>query len=158
NYRSDTGAVLATVSDGYQVIQNHEAFSILDRAIGEAGAWWETGGCLKAGRRVFLCARLPQSYRAGKDDDVRPYVLTATSHDGRLALLVGCTTTRVVCENTLNLALSESWDFYRVYHTKGAAIRLEDVRQSLGLVTDRFATFQDELNALAGRYLTGMEI
>jgi phage/plasmid-like protein (TIGR03299 family) len=107
--RTDTGAVLGVVSGLYRIFQNREAFDFMDELVGEKLALYETAGALRGGRRVWMLARIPKELRVGNTDDtILPYVLLASSHDGSLALRVIPTTVRVVCQNTLNLALSRA--------------------------------------------------
>ncbi|MBA4188257.1 MAG: hypothetical protein C0467_09655, partial [Planctomycetaceae bacterium] len=105
NVRSDTGAVLGVVSNGYRVFQNKSAFDFFDAMVQEKLAIFETAGSLKGGRQVWMLARLPKTLRAAGEDEIRPYVLLTNSHDGCRALRMIPTTIRVVCANTLNLAL-----------------------------------------------------
>src|SRR5262249_30005108 len=104
--RTDTRAVLGVVSDQYRVLQNVAAFAFMDEAISEGAAMWETAGALNDGRRVWMLARIPKSVKAMQGDEIKPYALLCSSHDGSLAVHIKPTTVRVVCNNTLTLALS----------------------------------------------------
>jgi hypothetical protein len=90
------------------VFQNHEAFDFMDGLVGDKLAMYETAGSLHGGKRVWMMASIPKEYRAGPDDLIKPYVLLTNTHDGSQALRMIPTTVRVVCQNTLNLALRES--------------------------------------------------
>ncbi|MBA4190801.1 MAG: alpha/beta hydrolase, partial [Planctomycetaceae bacterium] len=105
NIRSDTKAILGVVSTGYRVFQNRAAFEFFDAIVQEKLAVYETAGSLRGGRQVWILARLPKTLRAAGEDEIRPYVLLTNSHDGSKALRMIPTTIRVVCANTLNLAL-----------------------------------------------------
>lgn len=73
--RSDTGAVLSVMSDGYRPFQNCEAFKFMDDIVGEGLAIWDSVGALKGGRKVFMLCKLPREIRITANDVVKPYVL-----------------------------------------------------------------------------------
>jgi phage/plasmid-like protein (TIGR03299 family) len=154
--RTDTGAVLGVVSGQYRVFQNREAFSFLDELVGEKLARYETAGALRDGRRVWMLAKLPQELRVGNTDDViEPYLLLANSHDGSLALRIIPTTVRVVCANTLNLALGKAGSTgVTIRHLDSLEDRVQEAREHLGVFVDRIERFQDEVDALATTTLT----
>jgi phage/plasmid-like protein (TIGR03299 family) len=154
--RTDTGAVLGVVSGQYRLYQNAEAFSFLDELVGSQLARYETAGALRGGRRVWMLAKLPQELRVGRTEDViEPYLLLANSHDGSLALRVIPTTVRVVCQNTLNLALSRAGSTGVVIrHLESLEDRVHEAREHLGLFVDRIERFAEEVNTLASVSLT----
>jgi phage/plasmid-like protein (TIGR03299 family) len=154
--RTDTGAVLGVVSGQYRVFQNREAFDFMDELVGEKLARYETAGALRGGRRVWMLARIPQELRVGNTDDtILPYVLLANSHDGSLALRVVPTSVRVVCQNTLNLALGRAGSTgLAIRHLDSLEDRVHEARESLGLFLDRIERFQEEVDALAATPLT----
>ncbi len=102
--RTDTRAVLGICSSDYSPLQNREAFSFFDSAIGE-GVRYETAGVLGKGERIWLMARLPGEFRVAGDDTFLPYLLLSNSHDGSETVRAKCTAVRVVCQNTLSAAL-----------------------------------------------------
>lgn len=159
NVRTDTGAVLGVVSNGYRVFQNHEAFDFMDELVGEKLAMYETSGSLKGGRKVWMLARIPKEYRVGKDDLINPYLLLTNSHDGSMALRMIPTTVRVVCQNTLNLALRRAGsEGVVIYHHENLQARVKEAREKLGLLCQRFDQFGEEIQALAQRQLSAEEL
>ena len=149
NVRSDTHAVLGVVSERYRVFQNHQAFDFMDGLIGEQLAMYETAGSLQGGRRVWMLARIPGEFRAGADDVIDPYVLLVNTHDGTGALRLLPTTVRVVCQNTLNLALrGRAAVGESIPHYESLRARVAAARQTLGIVTRRMEMFGEELQAL----------
>ena len=104
NVRSTDDAVLGVVSDRYRIVQNEEAFQFTDDLLGE-GVTYETAGSLQGGKKVWMLARLPRKYLIA-GDQVVPYLVIFNSHDGSSGVKVAMTPIRVVCQNTLNLALS----------------------------------------------------
>ena len=105
NVRSSDGAVLGVVSDRYQIVQNAEAFSFTDELIG-GDVRYETAGSLQNGKKIWLLARMPAQKIVG--DDVEPYLCFSNTHDGSGSIRVCMTPIRVVCNNTLNLALNSA--------------------------------------------------
>jgi phage/plasmid-like protein (TIGR03299 family) len=158
NVRTDTNAVLGVVGLRYRVFQNAEAFDFMDALVGEKLAMYETAGSLHGGRRVWMMARIPQEYRAGRDDLIKPYVLLTNTHDGSQSLRMFPTTVRVVCANTLNLALDEAGgEGLTVSHHPRLDSRIAEARTKLGIIAVRFAKFGEELHALAARQMSVSE-
>jgi phage/plasmid-like protein (TIGR03299 family) len=159
NVRTDTNAVLGVVSGDYRVFQNREAFDFMDAIVGEGLARYETAGALKEGRRVWMLARMPQDVRVTGDDVVHPYILLTNSHDGSMALRMLATTVRVVCANTLNLALGRArhGEGLCIRHSESLEGRVREARAKLGLLTERVGQFADEARQLAACPLSDQE-
>lgn len=122
---------LGVVNETYQPIQNVAAFDLVDRIVGGLGAEYETAGSLFNGKQVFLLAKCPKNLQIG-DDVIRPYLLCSTAHDGSKALELKLVLERVVCHNTLSVALAEGGTIsVRVKHTAGAIDGDGRVRQSV---------------------------
>lgn len=135
NLRDLDNQVLGVVTDRYKVVQNEEAFAFTDELLGE-GVRYETAGSLQNGRRTWILAKLPQRYIIS-GDEITPYLVFMNSHDGTGAIKAAMTPIRVVCQNTLNLALStakRSWSTNHVGDIKG---KMEDARYTL-LYADRY--------------------
>jgi phage/plasmid-like protein (TIGR03299 family) len=155
NVRTDTRAVLGVVGRRYRVFQNREAFDFMDALVGDRLAMYETAGSLHGGRRVWMMARIPKEYRAGPDDLIRPYVLLTNTHDGTQALRMIPTTVRVVCQNTLNLALREGGvEGLSVSHHPRLESRIAEARAKLGIIAARFDRFDEELHAMLAKDLS----
>jgi phage/plasmid-like protein (TIGR03299 family) len=158
NVRTDTKAVLGVVGRRYRVFQNHEAFDFMDGLVGDKLAMYETAGSLHGGKRVWMMASIPKEYRAGPDDLIKPYVLLTNTHDGSQALRMIPTTVRVVCQNTLNLALRESGvEGLTISHHPRLESRIAEARAKLGIIAARFDKFDDELHAMLAKNLTVTE-
>lgn len=106
NIRDTDRKALGVVTDRYKVIQNQEAFAFTDELLGE-GVRYETAGSLQGGRRVWLLAHMPHEYIIS-GERISPYLIFSNTHDGSGAIKVALTPIRVVCQNTLNLALSNA--------------------------------------------------
>lgn len=110
----------------------------MDAIVGERLAMFETAGSLKDGKRAWMLARIPKGIRAAGDDVVEPYVLLTNSHDGSMALRMFPTTIRVVCQNTLNLALRQAGESgLTIYHRESLQQRVEEAKVLLGLISER---------------------
>jgi phage/plasmid-like protein (TIGR03299 family) len=158
NVRTDTRAVIGVVGKRYRVFQNREAFDFMDALVGDKLAMYETAGSLHGGRRVWMLAAIPKEYRAGADDLIKPYVLLTNTHDGSQALRMIPTTVRVVCQNTLNLAMREAgMDGLTVSHHPRLESRIAEARAKLGIIAARFDKFDEELHAMLAKDLTVTE-
>lgn len=158
--RSDTRSVLGVVGNWYKPFQNSEAFAFMDTIVGEKLAMFETAGALKGGRRVWMMARLPREVRAAGDDVIHPYVLLTNSHDGSSGLRIIPTSVRVVCQNTLNLALrsASNAEGLTIVHTASLEARVADARRKLGIISQRFDRFDGEVQQLVRRRMTTAEL
>ena len=131
NVRSTDNAVLGVVSDRYRIVQNEEAFQFTDDLLGE-GVTYETAGSLQGGKKVWMLARLPRKYLIA-GDQVAPYLVIFNSHDGSSGVKVAMTPIRVVCQNTLNLALNTAKRSWTARHTENVLLRVQDARETLQL-------------------------
>ena len=135
NVRDRDSQVLGVVSDRYKVVQNEDAFAFTDELLGE-GVTYETAGSLQNGRRTWILAKLPQRYII-RGDEIDPYLVFMNSHDGTGAIKAAMTPVRVVCQNTLNLALSTARRSWSTIHTGDIHGKLQDARNTL-LYADRY--------------------
>ena len=129
NLRETDNRVLGVVTDRYRTIQNHDAFAFTDSLLGE-GVTYETAGSLQNGRRVWVLAKLPQRYIIS-GDEITPYLVFMNAHDGTGAIKAAMTPIRVVCMNTLNLALSTAKRSWSTNHVGDIRGKLEDARYTL---------------------------
>lgn len=129
NVRNTDGKVLGVVTDKYRVVQNEEAFAFTDTLLGK-GVTYETAGSLQEGKKVWMLAKLPQRYIIS-GDEITPYLVFSNSHDGSGAIKVAMTPVRVVCNNTLNLALDTARRCWSTNHTGNLAGKMQDARQTL---------------------------
>ena len=129
NVRTSDDSVLGVVSDRYQIVQNEEAFRFTDDLLQE-GVTYETAGSLQGGKKVWMLARLPEKYIIA-GDEVTPYLVVFNSHDGSSGVKVAMTPVRVVCQNTLNLALGTAKRIWTTKHTENVLLRVQDARETL---------------------------
>lgn len=133
NVRSDTNEALGIVKDRYKVVQNIEAFDFVDGIVGneEVPCHYETAGSLFNGRRIFLLVRLPNKVILG--DDIENYLFFTTSHDGSGSLTAGISNVRVVCNNTLQMAIREADRMWKCRHTLNIDDKKKEAQMALGL-------------------------
>ena len=137
NVRDTDRKVLGVVTDRYKVIQNEEAFAFTDTLLGE-GVRYETAGSLQEGRRVWMLARLPREFIIG-GERVSPYMVFFNTHDGSGAVKTALTPIRVVCNNTLNLALRTAKRSWSMIHTGDISGKIEEAKNTL-LLADEYMT------------------
>lgn len=137
NIRSTDDSALGIVSDKYKVVQNEDAFQFTDDLLG-AGVTYETAGALQGGRKVWMLARMPHRYIIAGDEIV-PYLVVMNSHDGSSGIKVAMTPIRVVCQNTLNLALNSAKRVWTTKHTENVMSRVHEAQETLGLA-ERYMT------------------
>jgi phage/plasmid-like protein (TIGR03299 family) len=151
--RTDTGAALGAVGLRYQPLQNREAFAWMDEVVGEQLAIWHTCGSLRGGKDVWMLAKLPGNIEVCDRDVLDKYVLITNNHAGTGAVRLFPTSVRVVCANTLRLAISEVDSNksdaglplgLKLFHTAGSlGKRVQKARELLGVIGkshDEFAT------------------
>lgn len=131
--RMDTGAVLGVVGEDFRPFANADAFAFFEPLVSEGLITLETAGSLRDGRRVWIMAKVREADTAEvvMGDPVDPYVLMCHGHDGSLALRVGFNPVRVVCSNTLGMALDEGEGLFTLRHTAGLSAGLASIRTAL---------------------------
>jgi phage/plasmid-like protein (TIGR03299 family) len=153
--RMDTLEVLGVVGSRYTPIQNKDAFVAFDTLVGEGEAIYHTAGVLGKGERIWLLAKLPDHIRVNGNDIVEKYLLLTNAHDGSCSVRVKLTPIRVVCENTLTLALSGSEQEVRICHIAHAEERLKKAHEILGLTNKLYAELEQILNQMGAKRMTG---
>lgn len=128
NVRSSDGKALGLVSGRYKIVQNAEAFKFTDNLIG-GGVKYETAGSLFGGSKVWLLAKMPEMKVAG--DAVAPYLCFTNTHDGSGAVRACMTPIRVVCNNTLNIALKDATRSWSTRHIGNIQERIEEAQATL---------------------------
>ncbi|MDE7246667.1 MAG: DUF945 domain-containing protein [Lachnospiraceae bacterium] len=131
NTRSTDNTALGIVSDRYKVVQNKDAFQFTDDLLGE-GVTYETASALQGGRKAWMLARMPHRYIIA-GDEIAPYLVVMNSHDGSSGIKVAMTPIRVVCQNTLNLALSSAKRVWTTKHTENVMGRIHEAQETLML-------------------------
>lgn len=146
NIRSTDDKVLGVVGGRYKPVQNADAFAFTDELIGGGDVVYETAGSLSTGRRVWMLAKMPDTRIL--DDVVEPYLCLTNSHDGFGSLKVCMTPIRVVCQNTLNLALQKASRTWNVRHTGNIEGKMKEAEHTLGLASKYMEALAEEAEAL----------
>lgn len=148
--REDNGAPFGIVSEQYRPIQNADAFGFFDPIVAEGLAQYETAGALGGGERVWVMAAMPGGFKIpGTQDMHKPYALLTTTHDGTGACRILFNVTRVVCQNTLNIATGESKAAWSIRHTGDTARALDDARHAMNEAAGLFKIYEQRAAALA---------
>ncbi|MBB3801105.1 phage/plasmid-like protein (TIGR03299 family) [Xanthomonas arboricola] len=145
-YRSDTQAPLAVVSRRFQVVQPGEILEFYRDLTALHGFELETAGVLRGGRKFWALARTGQSTALKKRDRVDGYLLLATACDGTLATTAQFTSVRVVCNNTLQIAVGQSAGAIKVPHR--SQFQPDAIKRQLGIVVSGWEDFVDRMKAL----------
>jgi phage/plasmid-like protein (TIGR03299 family) len=147
-------AALGVVGNRYTPIDNSEAFDFLNVLADESGAVFETAGSLGNGQRVFMTMKFPDSMTLGGVDVVDNYIMAVNSHDGSSAFVVAVTPIRAVCTNTVRLALAQAKSKISLKHTSGATAKVQQARETLGIVWKYQEAFQLEVESLLSQKFT----
>jgi|WetSurMetagenome_2_1015567.scaffolds.fasta_scaffold13112_5 phage/plasmid-like protein (TIGR03299 family) len=155
--RTDTNQVLGVVGERYTVLQNREAFTFFDALTGTGEAIYETAGALGNGERIWILAKLPGYIKVHGKDIVNKYLLLCNSHDGSSLVRAKLTPIRVVCNNTLSLALSGT-EGVRIRHTPSAVEKLEQAHKLLGLTNQLYDQLDFIFNRMALKRVTDKQL
>ena len=154
-YRSDSGTALSVVSKRYQVVQPREVLEFYRDLTTVSGYELETAGVLKGGRKFWALARSGQSTSLKGGDEVSGYLLLATSCDGSLATTATPTTVRVVCNNTLAIAVNGASEAIKVPHN--TRFDPECIKRRLGIAVSKWDEFMYRMRVLADRKVDSSE-
>jgi phage/plasmid-like protein (TIGR03299 family) len=161
-FNAEQTDVLGVVGERYVPLQNEDLFSFGDNLL-DGGGRWETAGSIKGGRQVFGSIALREGITLdpnGRADKIDNYLLINTSHDGSIAIQASITPVRVVCANTLNLALSSfkgksaSKQSFKIRHTSTAEGKIAVAREALGLASKYLDEFSVMANAMIEKEIT----
>ena len=156
NVRDTDQSILGIVTDRYKVVQNEEAFKFTDDLLG-AGVRYETAGSLQDGKRIWLLAKLPHEYIIG-GEQISPYLVFTNTHDGSGAIKVAVTPVRVVCSNTLNLALTSAKRSWSTIHTGDINGKMDDARETLQLAGKYMNCLGKEFNNLQQKKISERKV
>jgi phage/plasmid-like protein (TIGR03299 family) len=146
--------VFDVVGSSYAPIQNEQSFTLLDSIVSSSGAHYETAGALGDGRKTFVSLRMPEGIQIQGTDAIDLFLIATNTHDGSGSLRLMVSPTRVVCANTLALALRDHKTSWTVRHTKSADQNIGMARQSLALTFEVGKEWADLMNTLATTSMT----
>jgi phage/plasmid-like protein (TIGR03299 family) len=157
--------VLGIVGERYVPLQNEDLFSFGDNIL-DGGGRWETAGSIRGGRVVFGSLALERETvldPMGVADVVKTYLLINTSHDGSVAIQASITPVRVVCANTLNVALNSTRkkdgvkQSFKIRHTQTAEGKITVARQALGMANSYMDAFDKMAHAMISQEITAKQ-
>ena len=151
NTRSSDGSVMGIVSNRYRIVQNQDAFDFTDSLIGE-GITYETAGSLHNGKKIWLLGRMPERYILG--EKFEPYICFTNTHDGTGAVRACMTPVRVVCNNTLNMALAEAKRAWSTPHLGNIQAKLQEARTTLQIAEEYLVKLDEEADRLANEKMS----
>lgn len=154
-YRSDTNMPLSVVSDRYQVVQPREILEFYRDLTEVSGYELETAGVLKSGRKIWALAKTGKEAVLKDNDKVVSYLLLATSCDGTLATTATPTSIRVVCNNTLAVALNGASQAIKVPHS--TSFDAMAVKKQLGIAVSHWDSFMYRMKTLSERKVKSHE-
>ena len=157
-YEDNATDVLSVVGSRYKVVQNEELFSFAENLHdGNPLVSVDSAGALKNGRIVFGSWNLPNELILdpnGANDKTKLYLIVWTSHDGSVAVQAAITPVRVRCQNTLNLAVKQAKQSFKIRHTQTAEGKILAAREALGLSVAYFDEFSKQAETLFKREIT----
>jgi len=154
-FRSDTNEPLSVVSQRYQVVQPREILEFYRDLTEISGFELETAGVLKGGRKIWALAKTNQSATLKGNDTINGYLLLATACDGTLATTAQFTSIRVVCNNTLAVALSNGSGAVKVPHS--TSFDPQAVKKQLGISISAWDSFMYRMKTLSERRVKSHE-
>ena len=156
NIRETDNRILGVVTDRYKIVQNHQAFAFVDGLLGE-GVRFETAGSLSEGRKVWMLAKLPNRYTLN-GEEIEPYLVFSNSHDGNGSIKVAMTPVRVVCQNTLNLAIGNAKRIWSTVHVGNLSAKMDEAHNTLLLAEKYMENLGEEFNRLSQVQLTDTRV
>lgn len=157
NVRSDNGRPLGIVGNRYQVIQNQNGLDLFDAAANRGLIEYGNAGTFNGGAIVFMQAKLPGSLKVGPDE-VERFLLLANTHDGSGTLRILLTPIRVVCRNTLAMALSDKASGMTIRHTITADAKVRTAIRAIEHAGRAYAEFAEVGNRLFSRRLSTYQV
>lgn len=138
-FRQDTGTYFGTCSPKYTPVQNKEQADFIDAVCGEGGAVVECAGALQEGRRVFWTVRTDKTMLKGLEEEtLENYLIFSNAHDGGESFRVMFSPIRVVCQNTLNMAINRTKNAFSLYHTPNVKARISAAQDLLKTSREHF--------------------
>ena len=152
NIREDTGDVLGWVGTNYKRIQNIDVAE-LAYAVAGNDTKVETAGSLRNGARTYFLLKFNEFATQHTDDVTNEYLLLANGHDGLMAFNAIPTAIRVVCANTLAIAMAQA-NAYRIAHKGDMHQKLDDLRVAIASAKQDSRVFEDKVRYLANQGMT----
>lgn len=145
--RDDTNVPLGVVGKQYTIVQNADALAFTTELVG-MGLQFETAGYFGKGEKIWVEGILPGEYKILGDETI-PYVVFMNTHDGSGSVKVAVTLVRVICSNTLNMAIKKAKRCFSFVHKGSVNNKIDEARQVLGLADTYMKALNAEMEKLA---------
>ena len=139
-FRSDTKKPLSVVGKNYKIVQPGDILEFFRDLVADNGFTLDTAGSLFDGKRLWAQALIGEDAVIAGEDVVRGRLLLSTSCDGTMATTARYVTERVVCFNTLSMALNEKQKkIAKIHHN--AVFKPGMMKDELGIARGQFKEF-----------------
>jgi phage/plasmid-like protein (TIGR03299 family) len=146
--RTDNNEYLGLVGSRYEIIQNKDAFSFFDSIVDNGEAIFETAGVLGKGERIFITAKLPEDMLVN-GEKCEKYIILTNSHNGTSSIIAGFTSIRIVCNNTLQAAMSDLSNKVSIQHRIGAKDRLSEAYKVMNIASVYMSEVNEVFNKMS---------
>ncbi len=153
-FRSDTRAALSVVSNDFKIVQPYQILEFYRDLVGNAGFQLETAGCLFGGKKFWALAKCGENAKIMGQDEVAPYLLLASACDGSMSTVAHYTSVRVVCNNTLRMAVGANAQKAQIKIPHSATFNETEVKLDLGIAADTWEKFIVNMNVLAAKRIS----
>jgi phage/plasmid-like protein (TIGR03299 family) len=157
-FRTDNGGCLGMVGEKYSPIQNNRMGEVLDILVNNiGGSHYESAGSINGGRQVWALVNLKNTIAIG-DDITENYLMFTNSHDGKSSAQVKLTNTRVVCQNTLNIALRDKTSFFKIGHYPNIETRISGVMDAIHNINNQINNLGEIFKHLNKKQISSIEL
>lgn len=154
----NANGILGNCGKQYHIVQNEDLFSFFDFLVEDNQAIYQTAGALGNGERVWILARLPQDIVIGQYDAINQYILVTNAHTGKHSAVAMVTPVRVVCNNTLNMALKGKSNAVTIRHFKNAEQKLQEAHKLLGFTTKYYSELSTIYNKMQQKKVSDSDV
>ena len=147
--RNDTQEIIGTGSDRFQLVQPGDTLEFFRELVRDSRFTIETAGSLKGGAKIWALARCNLDLTLGGRDVLKPYLLLASANDGTMSTVADFTTVRVVCRNTLSMAVGDNGGKAAIKVPHSTKFDADAVKAELGLIDERLETFAGNADTLS---------
>jgi phage/plasmid-like protein (TIGR03299 family) len=152
--RSSDSSILTHVGEGWNPVQNHEAFDFFHEFVLAGDMEMHTAGSLKNGQMVWGLAKVKESFDLFGGDQVDSYLLFSNPHMYGKSIDIRFTPIRVVCNNTLTMSLnSHSKNSVKVGHRR--EFNASEVKETMGIASEKFSKYREMAEFLGSKRVTG---
>ena len=158
--RDSDERIFGVTGKNYQPLQNSEAFRFFDPYVEALEAEYHSAGSLDNGKRIWVLAKIKRDdMEIVKGDSVQKYILLTNTHSGKHAVTGALTPIRVVCNNTLTMAMrNKSTKMFRATHSNQMNKRLEEIQAEISMADQSFKRAEEFYRAFAKKQVNAKMI